>query len=160
MMRVVSALAGFDCFVYYHKVILQRFACSIQPAWPSSDFLCPLPVLPFVQPVWLLFPTAAFGRSATPAFFHRGVMHRRPTPSKKKSHLWRVPPDPRHPDIGRRGAPLSQAVGYPRGYAARQRASRCEGCAPDPPYGQACLPVSVSVLPSRIPPFMDWSKIV
>ena len=160
-MRMVSARAGFVDSIYYNKVKpwrSERLNCPGQPS--LADCLPPLPGLPFVQPARPPFLTASLGRPAVPAFCRRAARHRWPTPSERKPHPRRVPPGRRRPGTGRRGNPQPESALYPRGCAARRHASRCAECAPAPPCGQACLPVSVWVLPyHQSPPSQIGDKL-
>ena len=153
---MVSARAGFVDSTYYNKVKPRRSERLNRPGQPSlAECLCPLPGLLFVQPARPPFLTASFGRPAAPAFCRRAARHRRLAPSERKPYPRRVPPGRRHPGTGLRGDPQPESALYPRGCAARQHASRCAECAPASPCGQACLPVSVWVLPCHLVSFTN-----
>ena len=158
---MVFAWAVFAYSAYYNKVKRQCFGFLDCPGQPSlAECLCPLPGLLFVRLSHLPFPFSAFGRPAAPAFCRRAAPHRRLTPSERKPYRRRVPPVRRRPGTGRRGNPRPEAAAYLHGCAARQRASRCAECAPAPPCGQACLPVSVWVLPyHQSPPSQIGDKL-
>ena len=102
---------------------------------PYGQKLAPL----FVRPVRLPFLTAAFGRPAAPAFCRRAAWHRQRLLPRNRPPPQRVPPGPLPPDTARPGVPPRQAAAYPRGCAARRRASRCAA-------GALCLPLHKLVI--------------
>ena len=148
MLWIVSAPADSACSAFYNKVKRQ---CSGNPDCPaqlsSAESLCLLSAPLFVRPARLLFPPSAFGRPAAPAFSLRAAQHQRLLLPRNRRHSRHVPPEPLLPDTAHPGVPPRQAAGCLRGYAARRRASRCAAGGLCLPCGQACLPVSVWVLP-------------
>ena len=147
VMWMVFARDGFACSAYHNKVKRQRSGrldYQVQP--PLAELLCSLPALLFVRPVRLPFLTAAFGRLAAPAFCRRAAWHRQRLQPRNRLPPQRVPPGPLPPDTARPGVPSRQAAVFLRGYAARQRASRCAAGALCLPYGRAYPRVSVLAL--------------
>ena len=161
MLWIVSALADSACSAFYNKVKRQ---CSGNPDCPaqlsSAESLCLLSAPLFVRPARLLFPPSAFGRPAAPAFFRCAARYRQPLLLRRQPHPQRVPPGPLLPDTAHPGVPPRQAAGCLRGYAATRRASRCAAGGLCLPCGQACLPVSVWVLPyHQSPPSQIGDKL-
>lgn len=113
-----------------------------------------------LQPARLHGSLDAFERPAAPAFFRGAARYRQPLLLRKQPHPRHVPPEPLLPDTAHPGVPPRQAAGCLRGCTARRRAWRFVAGGLCLPCGQACLPVSVWVLPyHQSPPSQIGDKL-